>query len=353
MRAVLSVLLLCALGAPSHAQFYKDKTLTLLVNYGAGGNADTEARVFQHYLTKYIDGHPSVIIENEPGAGGFKAMNSLGLGLGGRNDGMRAGYFTVGAVGPIVEDPALKVKIYDFDIVAGLGGWNVTYGRKDIAPGLNTPWDLSKLKHLYVGGYAKASSFDTRLRMALDIFKVPYTMVTGFPATADINKAMVQNELNFSGSSMPGYETQVVPQIIKTGLGIPVFQYPIIGKDGQTTGNPDLEKQGIPTFDEVYEKDFGKKPAGVEYQALLLLSDIGTQLQRGIVLPKGSPPEALKALRDGVARTAADPQFVADYHKVTGDTPDIVSPEELQPVFQRMRTIDPAIKDAMRKSIGD
>jgi hypothetical protein len=353
MRRLLCVLLLCAFGSPSHAQFYKNKTLTLLVNYGAGGNADTEVRVFQHYLPKYIAGHPSVIIENEPGAGGFKAMNTLGLGIGSRNDGLTAGYFTIGAVGPIVDDPALKVKIYDFIVIAGLGGWNVTYGRKDIAPGLHTPFDLSKLQHLYVGGYAKASSFDTRLRMALDIFKVPYTMVTGFPATADINKAMVQNELNFSGSSMPGYETQVVPQIIETGIGIAVFQYPIIGKDGQTTGNPALEAKGIPTFDEIYEKDFGKKPAGVEYQALLLLSDIGTQLQRGIVLPKGSPPEAAQALRDGVAKTAADPEFIAEYRKVTGDLPNLVTSDELQPVFERMRTIDPAIKDAMKASIGD
>ena len=36
--------------SPASAQFYKDKTLTLLVNYAAGGNADTEARVFQQHL---------------------------------------------------------------------------------------------------------------------------------------------------------------------------------------------------------------------------------------------------------------------------------------------------------------
>ena len=37
-------------GGPALAQFYKNKTLTLLVNYGVGGNADTEARVYQQYL---------------------------------------------------------------------------------------------------------------------------------------------------------------------------------------------------------------------------------------------------------------------------------------------------------------
>ena len=45
---------------------------------------------------------------------------------------------------------------------------------------------------------------------------LPYTVVTGFPGTAQINKAMLQNEVNFTGSSMPGYTTQVIPQIIKS-----------------------------------------------------------------------------------------------------------------------------------------
>src|ERR1700751_1215798 len=107
-------LLLCAVaaslaGSPASAQFYRDKTLTLLVNYGAGGNADTEARVYQHFLPKYIPGNPNVIIENAPGAGGFKAMNMLGLHIGSKADGFTAGYFTVSAIAPIVDDPALKV----------------------------------------------------------------------------------------------------------------------------------------------------------------------------------------------------------------------------------------------------
>ena len=347
------LLFACLLSSPAWAQFYKDKTLTLLVNYGAGGNADTEARVFQHFLPTYIPGHPNVIVQNAPGAGGFNAMNMLGLGIGSRADGLTAGFFTVGATGPIVDDPALKVKIFDFVVIAGLRGWNLTYGRKDIQPGLNKPVDIAKVHHVFAGGYSKASSFDTRLRLALEILGVPYTMVTGFPATAEINKAMVENEVNFSGSSLPGYQTQVVPQIIKPGLGIPVFQYSIIGSDGKPTGNPDLSRQGIPTFDEVYQQAFGKPATGPKYEALLLLSDIGTQLQRGVVLPKGSPPQAAEDLREGFKKTAADPNFIAQYRKITGEEPELVSAAELQPVFDRMKAVDPAVKDLLRKSIGE
>src|SRR5215475_8864243 len=89
--AVSAAIVLAA--TPASAQFYKGKTLTLLVNYGAGGNADTEARVYARHLPKHIPGQPTVIIRNVAGAGGSTAMNQLGLGVGSTNDGLTVGYF--------------------------------------------------------------------------------------------------------------------------------------------------------------------------------------------------------------------------------------------------------------------
>ena len=83
---------------PASAQFYKNKTLTLLVNYGVGGNADTEARIYQHYLPKYIAGNPTVITRNAPGAGGAAAMNLLGLNIASPPDGLTAGRLDTGRV---------------------------------------------------------------------------------------------------------------------------------------------------------------------------------------------------------------------------------------------------------------
>src|SRR5258708_10574592 len=78
MRALLAAALVLP-AVPASAQFYKSKTLTLLVNYGAGGNADTEARIYQHYLSKHIAGNPTVIILNAPAAGGAVALHPLTL----------------------------------------------------------------------------------------------------------------------------------------------------------------------------------------------------------------------------------------------------------------------------------
>jgi hypothetical protein len=80
---------------------------------------------------------------------------------------------------------------------------------------------------------------------------------------------MLQNEVNFTGSSLPGYHTQVVPQIINPGVGMTLFQFPAIGPDGAPAGDPTLERAGIATFDKVYAQAFGKPPSGRKFDALL------------------------------------------------------------------------------------
>ena len=351
-RALLAFLVFI-FSSPAYAQFYKDKTLTLLVNYGAGGNVDTEARVYQHYLPKYIAGHPNVIIQNLPGAGGLNAINVLGLNIGVKADGLTVGYFTLGPIAEMADDPTLKVNMTDFEMIVAARGWALAYGRKDIPPGVRTPQDLAKARHVFIGGYARSSLHDTRLRLAMELLKVPYTMVTGFQVTNDLNKAMVQNEVNLSASSLTAYQTQVVPLVIKTGIGMPLFQFPIIGKDGKPAGNPILERQGVMTFDKLFEQAFGKPVSGPKWDALLLMNDLGLQMQRGMMLPKGSPPPAVAALREAIKQVAKDPGFIADYQKVTGESPDLVYADDLQPLFERLQHIDPAIKKVVRESIAD
>jgi len=339
--------------APALAQFYKGKILTVLVNYGVGGNADTEARVYQHYLPKYIPGNPTVIIRNVPGAGGATAVNQLGLNIGSQPDGLTAGYFTASATQSLVDDPSLRVKLYDFAVIMAARGWNIVYARKDIAPGgLTRPSDIVRAQNVYAGGYARGTSHDTRLRLALEILGLPYRMVTGFPGTAQINKAMIQNEINFTGSSLPGYKTQVIPQIIKPGIGMVICQYPVIGPDGTPAGNPVLERDGIETFDKVYAEAFGHPPSSPKFDALLLMNDLSSKVQRLIVLPKGSPPEAVEALRQAFDAVAHDKDFISDYQKITGEEPDLVKADLIEPLFERMRHVDPQIKRVLKESVG-
>ena len=352
LRLVLLAGLLTAT-QPALAQFYKDKTLTVLVNYGVGGNADTEARVYQQHLAKHIPGHPTILIRNMPGAGGVTAMNQLGLNIGSQPDGLTLGYFTMSATVLITDDPVLKIKMDDLVPISASRGWIIAYARKDIVPGgYAKPADFPRAQNIFAGGYSRASSHDTRLRLALEIMNLPYKMVTGFPGTAQVNKAMLQNEVNFSASSLPGFQTQVIPQIINPGIGATLFQFPIVGADGQAAGNPALIKSGIPVFNTFYQDAFGKPPSGPKYDALLLSNDISTKMQRGMFLPKGSPPDAVAALRQAFIEITSDKDFVTDFRKITGDDPDLVRAEEIEGMYARIRNVAPEVKQVLKESVG-
>jgi tripartite-type tricarboxylate transporter receptor subunit TctC len=340
--------------APAFAQFYKDKTLTLLINYGVGGNADTEARVFQRHLAKYIPGRPTIILRNVPGAGGANAMNQLGLNIASQADGLTLGYFTMSATSSITDDPVLKVKLQeDFIPIAAGRGWNVVYARNDIVPGgYSKPADFPKARNVFAGGYSRATSHDTRLRLALEIMGLPYQMVTGFPGTAQLNKAMLQNEVNFTGSSLPGYQTQVIPQIITPGVGVVLFHHGVIGPDGKPAGNPVLEKQGIIRFDQFYEQAYRRPLAGAKWEALYLMNDISTKMQRGVLLPKGSPREAVEVLRRAFVAVGQDKDFTEDFRKITGEEADVVTPDEIERIFERIRNVDPEVKRVLKDSVG-
>jgi hypothetical protein len=333
--------------APAGAQFYKGKTLTLLVNYGVGGNIDTEARILARHLPKHIAGGPTIVIQNTPGAGGLHAMNLLGLNIKSRADGLTAGFFTISPTAPLIDDPALKIKMWEnYVAIGGATGWTVAYARRDTPPGLQKPTKI------YFGGYSRGASHDTRIRLALEVMHLPYQAVTGFPSAGDINKAFQQNEINMTSSSLPAYQTQVVPNIIATGIGLPLWHYAVIGPDGQPAGKEALIKQGIPVYTDVYRDAFGTMPSGEKFDALLLMNDIATKLQRGFFLPKGAPEEAIADLRRGYRALAGDPDFVADYERITKEKPDFVGAEEVERVFESMRTVRPDVRKVLKESIG-
>jgi hypothetical protein len=281
-------------------------------------------------------------------------MNHLGLGIGLQADGLTVGYFTMSATSTIIDDPVLKIKTTDFIPIVAARGWNIVYARRDIVPGGYTkPEDFQRATNIYAGGYSRATSHDTRLRLALEIMEKPYTMVTGFPGTGQINKAMLQNEVNFTGSSLPGYHTQVISQIINPGVGMTVFQFPAIGPDGAPIGDPTLERAGIQTFDKVYAQAFGHPPASPKFDALLLMNDISTKLQRIVVLPKGAPPEAVEALRAAFNALGQDKDFVEDYMRVTGEEPDLIKAEAIEPLFQRLRHVNPEVVRILKESVAE
>jgi tripartite-type tricarboxylate transporter receptor subunit TctC len=58
-------------------QFYKGKTLTVLVGNSPGGINDISARLLARHIGRFIPGNPSAVVQNNPGAGGVITANRL------------------------------------------------------------------------------------------------------------------------------------------------------------------------------------------------------------------------------------------------------------------------------------
>lgn len=59
------------------ADFYRGKTVRILVGFAPGGTFDLYARMLAKVLPRHIPGNPTVVVENRPGAGSMLAANVL------------------------------------------------------------------------------------------------------------------------------------------------------------------------------------------------------------------------------------------------------------------------------------
>src|SRR5437763_1951265 len=78
-RTVVAAGLLIAAQAQSRADdFYRGRTVTFSTFATPGGTYDTYLRLFTQYVAKYIPGRPTMVVMNQPGAGGLLAANYAG-----------------------------------------------------------------------------------------------------------------------------------------------------------------------------------------------------------------------------------------------------------------------------------
>src|SRR5262245_50704146 len=79
---LLAGLTLTLMAAPARAQtpeeFYRGRTVTMIIGAGAGAGYDVYGRLLARHITRHIPGQPRIVVQNMPGAGGIKAANHLG-----------------------------------------------------------------------------------------------------------------------------------------------------------------------------------------------------------------------------------------------------------------------------------
>lgn len=70
-----AVLIAASFPAVAQSSFYEGKRVSIVIGFKAGGTADADGRLIAQHLGKHIHGNPTLIAQNEPGAGGIKSIN--------------------------------------------------------------------------------------------------------------------------------------------------------------------------------------------------------------------------------------------------------------------------------------
>lgn len=351
--AVVSAVIACAAVSPVQAQFFQSKIITMVINYGAGGNVDTEGRIFERHLGKHLAGKPTIIVNNVPGAGGLTAINQMGMGVGVKDPSLTLGFVTFNPVAMLIDDPALRVNVERFEMIAGVGANYVAYARKDALPGKGQPADIAKAKGIHAAGYARSSNHDIRLRLMFDLLGSEYKVVTGFQSIGAVNVAIEQNEINFMLSTLPGYETQAVPNLINKGIAIPLWQMGAIDARGNLVGNDKIEKSGVKFFEQVFEEAHGKKPSGPKYRALQVTNELSAKLARISMMPPGADKQAVQELRKAFAALEKDQEFVKEYTKIIQMEPELIGGEQAQRLLsEAVKATDAEVKAVLKDAAG-
>lgn len=355
VKKISAVFAICLLhAAPVLASFYDGKTLTILGNYPAGGANDIEARIIGNHLGKHLGNDVQVIVKAMPGGGGNIASNFLGESA--EKNGMTLGFFTWNPIDQIIDAPGLRVDYSDFGFIAGIAHPTIFYARKDVGDGLKTPFDIINAKNCKAGTYSPTIHQTVRTRLVIDLLEIDCQVVTGYKGGGGVNTAMLQDEVQLSNISLPGYRGAVMPMLVESGLVMPLFSFDSAKDDGTYEKNHEVSiaMPDLPTFLEVYRHKYGADavPSGEKWELLDLINRIMETIYRTILMPPDSPDEAVTDMVKGFEALADDPEFIADYKKTVGIEPRMTIGKAGEEAMNSLSEIDENLKSYLKEYLS-
>lgn len=333
--------------AAAERPFYQGKNVNFVINFAAGGPTDIEGRIVARHLAKRIPGQPAIVVQNMPGAGGVIGINFLGEVA--KPDGQTMGYFTSPYNHQMMRTPTLRGDLGKYPFIASVEGVTVCYIRSDVPPGIRKPTDIVKAERFRAGGLSFDSNKDLRFRLAFDILGLKYDYVTGYNSSSDARLAVQRNEIQYHDESIPGYRGAVEPQLVKTGIVTPIYYHDSYSPDGALRSSPDFPE--LSSFTQVYSQIFGKPPSGIKYEALRAANIASGNMSRVAILPPGSPPDAVAALRQAFAALSKDEEFIAEAKKVMRFHPRFETGEEGERLRQKILQVPTELVDFIRQFI--
>jgi len=294
--AAVSMLALALCGAAAWADpvedFYRGRTVTLVIGYSVAGGYDTYARVVAHHLGKHIPGSPAIVPQNMEGAGSLRAANYLYNAA--AKDGSVIGMFSRGmAMEPLIGASRTQFDARKFNWIGS--GTNevstcVTWQESPVktwADALTTPFT--------VGGEGSASDPDIFSTVVRNVFGVKLRLVSGYPGSAEVALAIERREVDgrcgWSYSSL----MQQRPEWV-TDRRVNILVQLALAK---AAALPD-----VPLITDFATTD--------RQRQILRLVFSRQAMARPFVAPPGIPAERRDALRAAFDATMRDPEFLAE-----------------------------------------
>ncbi len=313
--------------AQSPEEFYRGKTVSLIVSSEPGGGYDATARITAKTLPKYIPGNPNVVVRNMPGAGGIRAPNYV-YSIAEKDGTVIALMQNTIPFEPIVGN---KAATFDPTKLLWLGSPNVETGVLLVMPsaGVKSLEEL-KSKEITIGVPSVASTPAYNARLLIKVLGLKLRIVPGYPGSTAALLAMERGEIdsfpNFYNSTMSSR-----PDWIKSGQVLVLAQWGPFKENGIAN---------VP-----FLLDVVKDP---EKLALLHVSSASYSLGRPFMMPPGVPQDRFEAMRKAMFATFNDSGFADDAKKIGFSDLAPQTGEQIEKVLRDVYAAPPGVIEQLK-----
>ncbi|WAH35610.1 Bug family tripartite tricarboxylate transporter substrate binding protein [Alicyclobacillus dauci] len=310
----------------SAADFFKGKTMQLIVPYGPGGGYDQWARLIAPYLQKNL-GLKQVQVVNAPGGGGLVGTNQIyaakpdGLTIGDTNAGGDVFDQMVGANG-MTFDVTKMTWLARPDDDPHVIAVHPTGQYKSFA-------DLEKAKQPIKGlATGKGSSDYNAAVITYNAFHIPFNMVAAFSGSSDEKAAFLRGDgdttsLSASDVAQAGDKAKVV-----------VLQ----------SDQPFDKLPNVPTVVDLAQQAGLSQDTVNALKAMTNIMDLG----HAFIAPPGIPADRVQAIEDAMQKSLQDPAFVASAQKAhlyIGYLPGSQLTQMVQQAMSNTALVKPLLND--------
>jgi tripartite-type tricarboxylate transporter receptor subunit TctC len=313
------------------AEFYRGKTIRLIIGYGTGGGYDVYGKFFARYLGEHIPGKPTVIAQNMPGAGSRSAANWL-YKVAPKDGTVLAVLGQATPADQALGQPGVQFDVRQFNWIGNMVDVNnimITWAES----GVRTIDDAKK-KAIAIGASGASSPSVIYPTVANNLFGTQFKIVSGYPGGGDIMIALERREVDGRGSDSWASLKSNNPGWIKDKKVNILFQ---VGSHREK----DLTEP--PLLTDLAQND--------EQRQVLEVVSGDAAVGRPILTAPDVPADRVAALRKAFDDTMRNPAFLAAAEKA-GLHFNPVGGEELQRIVVRIVSPSPEViekvKDAIR-----